>query len=133
MLLEACVCCFVGVDSPAVGSELQSFGAEGTDRSRNPFVEKRFDAGRERVAWCAAEAFHGRSGVVGRFGAEGTARTVALALSEGHRYTSAHRTCKGRRTKERQKVSRVKEGRPCEDTLDARTKRGVTVMPFKSV
>jgi hypothetical protein len=35
--------------------------------------------------------------------------------------------------KGRQKVSRVKEGRPCEDTLDARTKRGVTVMPFKSV
>jgi hypothetical protein len=127
------VCCFAGADSPAVSSELQSFGAEGADRSRNPFVEKRFGAGREPVAWCAAEAFHGRSGVVGRFSAEGTARTVALALSEGHRYTSARRTCKGRRTKERQNVSCVKEGRPCEDMSDARTKRGVTVMPFKSV
>jgi hypothetical protein len=83
--------------------------------------------------WDAAEVLHGRNGVVGRFGTEGAARAVALALSEEHRYTQARRTCKGRRTKERQKAPRVKEARPCEDTLDARRKRGVTVMPFKSV
>jgi hypothetical protein len=82
-----CVCCFAGADSPAAGSELQSFGAEGADRSRNPFVGKRSDARRERVAWSAEEAFHGRSGTVGRFGAEGAARAVALVLSEGHHYT----------------------------------------------
>jgi hypothetical protein len=81
------VCCFAGVDLPAVGSELQSFGAEGADWSKIPFVRKRSGAGRERVAWSAAEAFHGSSGVVGRFGAEGAARAVALALSEEHRYT----------------------------------------------
>jgi hypothetical protein len=74
-----CVCCLAGADSPAVVSELQSFSAEGADRSRNPFVGKRSDAGRERVMWSVAEAFHRRSGVVGRFGAEGTARAVRRA------------------------------------------------------
>jgi hypothetical protein len=86
-LLEACVCCFAGVDLPAVGSELRSFGAEGADRSKIPFVRKRSGAGRERVAWNAAEVLHGRSGVVGRFGAEGTTRAVALPLSEEHHHT----------------------------------------------
>jgi hypothetical protein len=88
MLLESvCVFCFAGSDSPAVVSEVQSFGAEGADRSRNPFVRKRSDAGRERAAWSVVEAFHGRSGAVGYFGAEGAARAVALVLSEGHCYT----------------------------------------------
>jgi hypothetical protein len=87
LLESVCGCRFAGADSPAVGSELRSFGAEGAGRSRNPFVGKHSDAGRERVAWCAAEAFHGRRSAVGRFGTEGAARTVAMALSEGHRYT----------------------------------------------
>jgi hypothetical protein len=36
--------------------------------------------------WDAAEAPQGCNGVVGRFGAEGAARVVALALSEEHRH-----------------------------------------------
>jgi hypothetical protein len=42
----------------SVGSELQSFGAEGADRSRSPFVEKRTDAVRERVAWVPRTPLH---------------------------------------------------------------------------
>jgi hypothetical protein len=78
---------FVGTNSPPVVSELQSFSAEGADRSRNPFAGKLFDAGWEHVTWSVVEAFHGRSGAVDCFGAEGAARAVALVLSEGHRYT----------------------------------------------
>jgi hypothetical protein len=37
--------------------------------------------------WDASEALHGCSGIVGRFGAEGAARVVALALSEEQRHT----------------------------------------------
>jgi hypothetical protein len=37
--------------------------------------------------WDASEAFYGCGGVVDRFGAEGAARVVALALSEEHRNT----------------------------------------------
>jgi hypothetical protein len=37
--------------------------------------------------WDASEALHGCNGVVERFGAEGVARVVALALSEEHRHT----------------------------------------------
>jgi hypothetical protein len=68
------VCCFAGVDSLAVGSERQSFGAEGADWSRNPFVGKRSDARQEQGAWRAVEAFYGRDGAVGRFDAKGVAR-----------------------------------------------------------
>jgi hypothetical protein len=87
MLIEACVCCFAGADLPVVGSELQGFGAKGADRSKTPFVRKRSGARREWVMWDAAEVLHGHNGVVGRFGAKGAARAVALALSEEHRYT----------------------------------------------
>jgi hypothetical protein len=38
-LLEACVCCFGGANLPAVGSELQSFGAEGADWSKSRLSE----------------------------------------------------------------------------------------------
>jgi hypothetical protein len=86
-LLEACVCCFAGADLPAVGSELWSFGAEGADWSKIPFVRKCSGAGRERVARNAAEVRHGHSGMVGRFGAEGAGHVVALALSEEHYHT----------------------------------------------
>jgi hypothetical protein len=72
---------------PAFGSKLRGFGAEDADRSKTPFVRKRPCARRERVMWDAAEVLHGRNGVVGRFGTEGAARAVALALSEEHRYT----------------------------------------------
>jgi hypothetical protein len=37
--------------------------------------------------WDASEALHGCNGVVERFGAEGVARVVALALSEEHHHT----------------------------------------------
>jgi hypothetical protein len=37
--------------------------------------------------WDASEALYGCNGVVGRFGAEGAGRAVALALSEEHRHT----------------------------------------------
>jgi hypothetical protein len=86
-LLEAYVCCFAGADLPAVGSELQGFGAEGVDRSGTPFVKERSGARRERLMWDAAEVLHGHNDVVGCFGAEGATRAVALALSEEHRHT----------------------------------------------
>jgi hypothetical protein len=38
-LLEACECCFTGVDVPAIGSALRGFGAEGADRSGTPLVK----------------------------------------------------------------------------------------------
>jgi hypothetical protein len=38
-LLEACECCFAGVDLLAIGSGLRGFGAEGADRSGTPFVK----------------------------------------------------------------------------------------------
>jgi hypothetical protein len=40
------------------------------------------------------------------------------------------RRVKGHRTKQRQDVPRVEVAGPCEDTLEACTTRGVTVMPF---
>jgi hypothetical protein len=39
MLLEACECCFAGVDVPAIGSVLWGFDAEGADRSGTPLVK----------------------------------------------------------------------------------------------
>jgi hypothetical protein len=51
------------------------------------FCQERSGAGRGRVMWDAEEALHGCNGVVGRFGTEGAARVVALALSEEHHHT----------------------------------------------
>jgi hypothetical protein len=85
-LLEAHECCFAGADLPTIGS------AHGLQRRRcgpvrNPTCQECSDAGRGRVIWDASEAFHGCNGVVGRFGTEGAARVVALALLEEHRHT----------------------------------------------
>jgi hypothetical protein len=120
-LLEACECCFVGADLPAIGSELRGFGAEGADRSGTPFVKS-----------ALAPDWNGSCGMLRRPPRDAMALWVASAPKvrrvwwpwpcQRSTATCKHRTCKGRRTKERQKVPRVKEARPCEDTLEARTK-----------
>jgi hypothetical protein len=62
---------------------LQTFGAEGEDGSRTPRVGCAPIKRREAVARDALEAQSGQGGVVDRFDAEGAARAVALARSEG--------------------------------------------------
>jgi hypothetical protein len=50
-LLEACVCAVLQVlICPRSVRSCGGFGAEGANRSRNPFVKKRSDAGQEQVA-----------------------------------------------------------------------------------
>jgi hypothetical protein len=66
---------------------LQTFRAEGADRSRTPRVGCAPMKGGKQVMQDASEAQHGRGGVVDCFGAEGAARVGALALSEGRRDT----------------------------------------------
>jgi hypothetical protein len=67
---------------------------------------------------------------MGRLGAEGATRVVALALPKGCHDTWLQWMCKGHRTKLRQEAPRVKVAWPYEDTLEACTTRGVTVMPL---
>jgi hypothetical protein len=64
---------------------MQTFGAEGADRSETPRVGCAPMQGGKQVARNVSEAQRGRGGVVDWFGAEGAARAVTLALSEGRR------------------------------------------------
>jgi hypothetical protein len=79
---------------PTVGSALRGFGAEGADRSGISLVEKapvlngKGSYGRPRRPPMATS-------VVDRFGAEGTARVVAPASSEGHATCKRARRVKG--------------------------------------
>jgi hypothetical protein len=86
-LLEACECCFAGADLPTVGSELRGFDAECADRSGTPFLSRALWRRTGTGHVDAEEALHGCNVVVGRFGAEGATRVVALALSEEHHHT----------------------------------------------
>jgi hypothetical protein len=75
---------------------MQTFGAEGTDRSEASCVGYAPVQGGRRIRRDASEARCDRGGVKDWIGAEGAARTAALALSGGgHRDTWLRRTCKG--------------------------------------
>jgi hypothetical protein len=74
---------------------MQTFGAEGVNGSEAPRVGYAPAQGGRQSRRDASEAQCGRGGVMGWFGAEGAARTVALALSKWRRNMWLHRTCKG--------------------------------------
>jgi hypothetical protein len=80
---------------PRRSRRMQTFGAEGADRSEVPHVRYAPVQGGRQIRWDASNAQCDRGGVVDWFGAEGAARTVALALLEGRRDTWPRRTCKG--------------------------------------
>jgi hypothetical protein len=65
---------------------------------------------------------------------EGSGTASVSMASRLRREGSIIRGCservKERRTKQRQEAPRVKVARPCEDTLEACTTRGVTVIPL---
>jgi hypothetical protein len=62
---------------------MQTFGAEGTDRSEASCVGYAPVQGGRRIRRDASEARCDRGGVKDWIGAEGAARTAALALSGG--------------------------------------------------
>jgi hypothetical protein len=80
-LLEACECCFAGADSPVIGSELRGFGAKGADQSGTPFVRSALTSDGNGSCGMPWRPSMECNGVMGRFGAEGATRVVALALS----------------------------------------------------
>jgi hypothetical protein len=74
---------------------MRTFGAEGVNGSEAPRVGYVPAQGGRQSRRDASEAQCGRGGVVGWFGTEGAARTVASALSKGRRNTWLRWACKG--------------------------------------
>jgi hypothetical protein len=140
MLLEFCERCFAGTTPSSIrnGAGLRrrrcggaTFGAEGvkgpkgaTRRVRSGSWLKTVRAGRLgstlRLRQSHGSVRRRRRGVSG-----GPWLRRDGAMTRGH-----SRRIKGRRTKQRQGAQRVKAVWPCEDTLEACTTRGVTVMPL---
>jgi hypothetical protein len=80
---------------PRRSRRVQTFGAEGADRSEVPRVGYAPVQGGRPFRRDTSEAQCDRGDVVDCFGAEGAARTIVLALSEGRRNAWLRRTCKG--------------------------------------
>jgi hypothetical protein len=107
-----------------------TFGTESTDgRLSAPKVwsnQKRRTSGAPRLGAgggpgeMSRKARRDQGEIVGCFGAEGAVRRSTWLLQ----------TCKGGTVRGRDKGPRVKVYRPYEDTLEACTTRGVTVMPL---
>jgi hypothetical protein len=131
-LLEARECYFAGADLPAVGSALRGFGAEGADRSGTLLVEKApaLDGdGSYRTPWRPPAA-----ATPPWVASTPKVRRMWWPRPRQRSTTTRRRTgCVKGVVRRRENTPRVKEARPCEDTLEARTKRGVTIIPLKSV
>jgi hypothetical protein len=80
---------------PRRSRRMRTFGAEGVSGSEAPRAGYVPVQGGRQSRRDALEAQCGRGGVVGWFGAEGAARTVASALSKGRCNTWLRWMCKG--------------------------------------